>query len=318
MKTIASSLFALTLTLSACGDGHEAAPDPIAERIETLFPSDPSYGAFDRGQIRRMMETAPSEDGPFYMINLIRHREEAIYSDGRETDLSGAEADAIYGSLVLPILIEMGAELIFVADVELNLIDLDGAGWTQVAIVLYPSRAKFLEMVEREDLRAAAVHKEAGVEKTVVLVSQIDGDPIPEELRTVDLETLPFPPTEQDQPIAIAHLLDYNEIAQYADGRETTLTGREAMALYEQGRQDQGVLELGVRPGLWLTIEGEFVGDGRGWEEFRINNFPSRSAFAQLTNPQSAVEAGIEHRVAALNETYTQVTAPVLTQVGYQ
>lgn len=265
-----------------------------------------------------MLEVPPEEDGPFYMVNLIRHRERAQYPDGRETNLTGAEADRVYGSLILPILAEIGARPVFVSDVETNLID-DGSGaWTQIGVVLYPSRAAFFDMLEREDFRAAADHKDAGVEKSLVLVGRLDGEPFPDAFFEVDLANLPTPPTPEDQPIAICHLLDYHDIAQYADGRETTLTGREAIGLYEQGRQDQDVLGLGVRPALWLLIDGELVGDGRQWDEFRVNYFPNRATFFQIANADSLEEAGVEHREAAINDTYTQLTDPLLSEIGYR
>ncbi len=264
-----------------------------------------------------MLDVPADEDRPFYMVNVIQHRELAEYPDGRETDLTGAQADAVYGSLVLPILAEIGARPVFVADVNLNLINADGTPWTQVAVVLYPSRARFFEMLEREDFLSAAVHKEAGVEKTLVLVAEVEEGGIQDQDRRLDLTTVPTPPTPEDPPISVIHLLDFRETAQYPDGRETDLTGREAMRLYEQGRADQGVTELGVRIGIWLRIEGELIGDGRAWEEFRINNFPNQTTFFQVASIESSQEAGIEHRVAAIQETYTMLTAPVLTEIGY-
>jgi len=322
MKSLAFVTTCLALAIAGCGDGSSSATTSGApstdDRIEELFPGEPSFGVVDREQVRRMLEVPPEEDEPFYMVNLIRHRDRARYRDGRETDLTGAEADGVYGSLIHPILDEIGAEIVFVADAEKNLIDADGAAWDQVGVVRYPSYAAFFEMIVRDDLREAAEHKQAGVEKSIVLVGHLEGDPFPDEFLRVDLAAVPFPPTAADPPIAIVHLLDYNDVAQYEDGRATHLTGREAMRLYEQGRSDQGVLQLGVRPGLRLAIEGELIGDGRGWEEFRINNFPSRATFAQIITPGALEEAGIEHRVAALRETYALLTAPLLTTVGYR
>ncbi|MDG2304353.1 MAG: hypothetical protein P8R42_06800 [Candidatus Binatia bacterium] len=101
---------------------------PIEQRIQRIFPDEPSFGVVDREQVRRMLEVSPEDDAPFYMVNLIRHRERAEYEDGRENDLTGAEADGIYGGLILPILASVGARPVFVANVEVNLIDADGAG----------------------------------------------------------------------------------------------------------------------------------------------------------------------------------------------
>lgn len=38
---------------------------------------------------------APGHDGPIYMLNLLKYKEKAEYEDGRDTDLTGAEAYAI-------------------------------------------------------------------------------------------------------------------------------------------------------------------------------------------------------------------------------
>ncbi len=320
MKTLgiqATALIVLSLLVTGCGSDDDAVVDPIEARINAIFPEEPGFGTVDRAQVRSMMTVPAEEDGPFFMVNLIRHREQAEYPDGRATELSGRQADEIYGAAIFPILTEFGAEPVYVADVELGLIDDDLATWTQIGVVRYASRAKFFEMLERQDFRDAAVHKEAGVEKSLVLVADIGVD-IPDALRNYDPTTAPFPATMEDPPIAIVHLIALHDIAQYEDGRETDLTGREAIALYEQGRQDQGVLGLGVRPGLWLAIEGELVGDGRQWDEFRINNFSSRAAFEEVATRESLEEAGIEHRVAAIRETYALLTDPLLTQVGYE
>jgi len=297
--------------LVACGDGSSSTD----ARIDALF-GDAPWGTVNRDLARRILETAPDEDAPFYMVNLIQHRERAVYRDGRETDLTGAEADALYGALVLPILAEIGARPVFVADVERALIEGDGGSWTQVAIVRYPSRGAFVGMLEREDFRAAAPHKVAGIERTIVLVTEPGENAPPDELRRVDLATVPFPPTPGDPPVTVVNLLRYNDVARYADGRATDLTGREAMALYEQGRAAQA-FPLGVRPGLWLSVVGELIGDGRTWDELRVNNFPSRAALAELVRAESLTAAGYEHCAAALADAYAVVAAPFVTLVGY-
>jgi len=299
------------LLVLGCGD----ASSPIDARIEALL-GDVPFGTVNRVQARRVLETAPADDGPFYMVNFIRHRAHAAYRDGRASDLTGEEADALYGRLVLPILAEIGARPFYVGTVERAPLPGDGAGWTQVAIVLYPSRAGFVAMLERPDFRAAAVHKVAGVERSIVLVTEPAPGQLPEDIRRVDLAALPFPPTRDDPPVNLVHLLEFNDRAQYADGRPTDLTGREAFEIYEQNRIPQA-LPLGVRPGITLAVEGELIGDGRSWDEVRLNNFPSRAAFEDLVRTESLTAAGYEHRAAAIADTYAVLAAPVVNQVGY-
>lgn len=217
---------------------------------------------------------------------------------------------------MFPILLSIGAQPIFVGNVEMPLIDRDAAGWDQVTVVLYPSRAQLVAMLGREDFKAAAAHKFAGVERSTILVTNLATPPLPDELRRVDLAALPFPPNPEDPPVTVVHLIDFNEVARFADGRETDLTGREALDLYEQARTPQA-FPLGVRPGVRLAVEGGLVGDGRAWEEVRINNFPSRAAFRELITKESLDAANVENREAALAETYALLVAPLINQVGY-
>jgi hypothetical protein len=77
-------------------------------------------------------------------------------------------------------------------------ITLDGTEWEQVAIVRYPSRAKFFEMAQDEEFRARAIHKDAGVEKSLVIVAHLQdtvSPPAPEEV--------PNPATPADPPVAL-------------------------------------------------------------------------------------------------------------------
>ena len=64
-------------------------------------------------QIAGFME--PGHDGPIYMLNLLKFKEKAEYSDGRDTDLTGAEAYAIYSEEVVEHLANVGGGLMFAA-----------------------------------------------------------------------------------------------------------------------------------------------------------------------------------------------------------
>lgn len=290
--------------------------DAIEARLARLFPANPPFGEVDRRQARRMLEAAQAEDGPFFMVNFVHRRARARYEDGRETTLTGVEADALYGQEVLPVLLDIGAEPVFVAAVETALMADDDVAYEQVGVVRYPSRAAFFDMLEREDFQAAVAHKRAAVDHTLVMVSEPSEQPFPDDFRAVDLTSVPNPPAPDEPPLAIVHLYAYREHAIYEDGRETELTGEEAVNLYSQGRMDQGVLELGVRPGLWLDIEGNFLHDERHWNQLRINLFPSRATFAGVA--ATSQEAGIEHRTAGLEHVYSLMTAPLINTYGYQ
>ena len=283
----------LVLLLGLLGCGGQSST------VETRLPegSDVRFGTVNEDQLRRMVEIDPADDGPFYMINLIKFREKADYADGRETDLTGREADALYAPFEF--LQEIGAQIAFVANVESNLISLEGTQWEQIGIVLYPSRALFFAMTQDPEFQARAIHKDAGVEKSLVIVAHLrDGSSPP----TPDV--IPNPATADDPAVAVAHLLAYNEIADYGSAsNEPERTGLEAMSLYQQAATPIA-LEQGVDPVAWFDIEGAFIGDEREWDEFRINVFPSHAAFdAVVADPTR--QAGEVHRRAAIADTYT-------------
>jgi len=50
---------------------------------------------------------------PIAMLNLLKFKEKAEYEDGRETDLTGKEADSIYGQEVTKHLAKIGGKLVF-------------------------------------------------------------------------------------------------------------------------------------------------------------------------------------------------------------
>ena len=225
-------------------DPTPTSPPDIAAQIDAIFSGETRFGTLNREQAARMLTIPASDDGPFYMVNLVRYREQADYLDGRRVRRSGAEADALYGAEVLPILLGIGARPVFVAEVEHIL--LGSTRWDQIGIVAYPSRAGFLDMIQREDFRAAAIHKDAGVAETIVMVAEPIDLGLAPDVPPFDPTSAPFPPTEDDSPFAMVHLLSYHDVAQYADSRQVHLTGREAMELYSSNASTVA-LPLGVR-----------------------------------------------------------------------
>ena len=74
-----------------------------------------SYGEINQDQIRRMLLQSPT-DGPFYMVNLIEFRDQAEYPDGRETDLTGREANNLYDPI--PFIQAIGGRPVFIGEVD--------------------------------------------------------------------------------------------------------------------------------------------------------------------------------------------------------
>mgnify|MGYP000571714701 FL=1 len=123
------------------------------EVINRVIPSEEQMEGF--------ME--PGREGPIYMLNLLKFKDEAEYADGRETDLSGAQAYAIYGQEVVAHLQKVGGAPMFSARVERLMLGEVEELWDSAAIAMYPSRKAMLEMLMSPEYQASALHREAGL-----------------------------------------------------------------------------------------------------------------------------------------------------------
>ena len=266
-------------------------------------------GAANVDELQRFLAVAPEDDGPFYMVNLVRFREAADYADGRVSDLTGREADAIYTDWMrterLP---EIGAEIAYAGSVEDELIA--GVSFDQVAVAKYPSRAAFAAMIPDPEFQAMQVHKQAGLADTVVLATTLLPTP---SLPVIDA---PFPATDEDPPFAFVHVFDYRETAEYEPGdddADNSRSGADAVSLYSSNAGSVA-LPLGVRSLAWFDVEAVILGPAGKWDEVRINWFPSHATFDALTS-DPVWESGAHHRSAGLEETHAIRTLPLVNNL---
>lgn len=131
----------------------------MAERAE------PTYGTPNWEMITRWFAMPPEQDTAFWAVNLMKYKARAEYRDGRESELTGKEADEVY--VPYGPLEAIGAVVAFGGDV----VDQRGGEprWDRIGIVRYPSRAAFFAMQERDDFKAQHDHKEAGMDFTIVM-----------------------------------------------------------------------------------------------------------------------------------------------------
>lgn len=130
----------------------------------------PRYGQIDRVLAARLLEVPPEQDGPLLMLNLMKYRPLAVYTDGRTTSLTGVQADDLYAPL--EILHDLGAEVLLFGDVVAQ--PRGDEQWDRVAVVRYPTAAAFMAMQVRPDFLARHEHKDAGMERTVIAVCYPD------------------------------------------------------------------------------------------------------------------------------------------------
>jgi hypothetical protein len=105
----------------------------------------------------------PGPDGPLYMVNLLKFKERAEYEDGRETDLTGEQAYALYGAGVVKLLADVGGAPMFSADVERLMLGEVEDLWDKIAIAMYPSRAAMMQMMQMPEMAEIGVHRAAGL-----------------------------------------------------------------------------------------------------------------------------------------------------------
>lgn len=125
-------------------------------------------------------------EGPFHMVNLHKFHEVAEYPDGYEGKRAetGAEANGLYIEAILPLIEHAGNTSVVRNTVIGTAAQTDSdEEWDFVAVVYYPSRASFIELISSPIYREAVVHKHAALKRTRAIIT-LPGGPIvdPREL----------------------------------------------------------------------------------------------------------------------------------------
>jgi len=270
---------------------NDAQPDINKTRVR--------YGKVNKQYGFQLATTAPEDDGPIWMVNLMSYREQADYSDGRESALTGKQADDAYAPLGP--LKAIGARPVFLADVDTQFLN-DTPKWDRVGIVKYPTRRSFIEMQSRKDFQELHHHKEAGMAETIVAgCLPMELPPLPEGAPTWD--EVPFPPTAEDPYVVVIHVIKFKDDAR-----------RDEMATYTDHAAKIAVPH-GVRLAAWTQVEGTIMGDGREWDQIRFNVFPSRKAFMAVVMDPDRLAAQAAHRETAIADTYTLITRPSIDRL---
>jgi hypothetical protein len=206
-----------------------------------------SYGEPNWEMIGRWLELPPDADGPFWAVNLMRYRPVAEYRDGR-AGVSGREADDAYAPLGP--LAAIGAMVAFLGEVADQ-----PAGeprWDRVGVVRYPSRSAFFAMQQRNDFKEQHVHKEAGMEFTIVA------------------SCLP----RADEPVR----------DEGSDG-VVVMRARRFVDPAARPADDTSAAAIAV-----FDVEGVIVGDDRTWHEVRFDLVPDVATVAELSGRLDGVD----------------------------
>lgn len=114
---------------------------------------------------------ASTDPAPVVMLNLLKFRASA---DGEKG--SGADAYGRYAASATKMVEAQGGKVLWLGRAEQVVIGDPAEDWDAVALVEYPSRRAFVEMVSRPDYGEAHKHREAGLQRTVLLACRPVGD----------------------------------------------------------------------------------------------------------------------------------------------
>ena len=180
-----------------------------------------NYGTIDKEYGMFLATRPPEEDGPIYMVNLMKYHEVAQYSDGTGVDkpISGKEADDRYNPS--SILNKIGATVVFYGDVVSNHIGTED--WDRIGIVRYATRKSFIEMQSRSDFGEKHVHKAAGMERTTLVCCRPEDVSLDTRNRPSPLETRLVAMIVRQAPDRARAFADLPEAVQFA--AEGTIIG---------------------------------------------------------------------------------------------
>lgn len=125
------------------------------------------FGKIDFDYAADLAGRDPAADGPIYMVNFMKYKTVAEYrrgGDGAGEAISGIEADDKYAPV--DVLKKIGAHVAFHGKVVVQ--GAEGE-WDRMGIVKYPTRRSFIEMQDRPDFKEKRVHKDAGMDYTVIV-----------------------------------------------------------------------------------------------------------------------------------------------------
>ena len=115
-----------------------------------------------------------TRQGEVVMINLLHFARPEVEAEAAETPAStGAAAYRDYSDQVVKMVEARGGRVIWTGRPEHVLIgDSEADAWDLVALVSYPSRSAFIDMVTSPSYEKAHEHRERGLDRTVLLACE--------------------------------------------------------------------------------------------------------------------------------------------------
>jgi len=285
---------------------------------------------------------------PLYLVALFRWREDlAVYEDGRQTSLTGFEADRIYTqAMFADIVPSVGGEVKFISNVErvitANNNDKDEnedfhRTLDALVVIEFPSGVAFGRMLTNERFQDLTPHKKAGLEYHAIFACELvegfsrssteatasptmsvfrnntDDETTTSEEVTTNMTTSNSTAT----PVSVVDLVDYRRYATYeennidADTDVLMRSGKDAAQTYYDSfnrvQEKHGMRTAGI-----FKIKHSLIEGSDGWDEVRIQTFPSHAALeATLTDPDTMMDKDFHHWRAGVKRATTFQVSPV-------
>jgi uncharacterized protein (DUF1330 family) len=102
-----------------------------------------------------------AETGPVVMVNLLKFKDRA---DAPDTGMTGMEAYAMYAKAMVAIVESGGGRMIWSGRVTGMVLGESDVAFDMIALIEYPSRQAFAQIVGDARVQEIAVHRAAGLE----------------------------------------------------------------------------------------------------------------------------------------------------------
>lgn len=152
------------------GRGKPLSQEEVERTIQEIRHRAGKHGEVDEGLLEELKQLTQSDDGnEFYMVNLMKFREKALYPEGYDYDDDAMAANGRYTKHIIPALLRFGGHPVMLGDVQGRFLHPEDAmDWDQVGVIRYRSRRDMLKMVLSISDKPIGVHKWASMEKTHV------------------------------------------------------------------------------------------------------------------------------------------------------
>ena len=112
---------------------------------------------------------------------------------------------------------------------------------------------------------------------------------------------------DKDGPVWMVNLMSYHEVAQYADGRDDAISGREADERYSPF---DVLSKIGAQPVFVADVDTQLLGDSPKWDRVATVKYPTRRSFVEMQSRPDFQEKHV-HKAAGMAETIVMACLPI-------